>query len=244
MLSERSSLDEALFNDGSALSAVFLSDLSEKVVVQLDKGPSGCAKRNTIQSKGQGLPSVVQAQLRQRAVAVLTSDIFDKIRAVKVRNRPMRPAIRVAAMSGYPSIFVFTHDSIGLGEDGPTHQPVEQTASLRTIPNLIVIRPADANETAAAWKFALEYKDGPVALLLTRQGLPVLDPDKYASPVNLSKGAYVLLGVDKPDVLLLATGSEVSIAVDAVEKLKSDGINAQVVNMPCWELFEKQGRIP
>jgi transketolase len=154
----------------------------------------------------------------------------------------MRAAIRVAALSGYPTIFVFTHDSIGLGEDGPTHQPVEQLASLRAIPNLVVIRPADANETAAAWKFALERRDGPVALLLTRQELPVIDQDKYASATNLIKGAYVLTGADKPDVLLLASGSEVSVAMEAYEKLAADGIAARVISMPCWELFEKQSK--
>ena len=152
----------------------------------------------------------------------------------------MRPAIRMAAMSKYPTIFVFTHDSIGVGEDGPTHQPVEQLAALRAIPKLLVIRPADANETAQAWKFALEYKDGPVALLLTRQGLPVLDQNKYGSAANLRKGAYVLVGTDKPDVLLLASGSEISVALDARERLADDGISASVVSMPCWELFEKQ----
>jgi len=154
----------------------------------------------------------------------------------------MRPAIRVAALSSYPTIFVFTHDSIGLGEDGPTHQPVEQLASLRAIPNLIVFRPADANETAAAWKFALEHRDGPVALLLTRQGLPVLDQQKYAPASNIEKGAYILIDSDDPDVLLLASGSEVAIAVDAFEKLAAQGIRARVVSMPSWELFEKQGQ--
>jgi len=152
----------------------------------------------------------------------------------------MRPAIRMAALSKHPSIFVFTHDSIGLGEDGPTHQPVEQLASLRAIPGLLVIRPADANETAAAWKFILEYRDGPVALLLTRQPIPVLEQDKYAPATNLYKGAYVLIGVDNPEVLLLASGSEVSIAIEAYDKLLADGISARVVSMPCWELFEKQ----
>ncbi len=152
----------------------------------------------------------------------------------------MRPAIRVAALSSYPTIFLFTHDSIGLGEDGPTHQPVEHIAALRAIPNLLVFRPADANETAQAWKFILEYKDGPTAILLTRQGLPVLDQEKYASAANVNRGAYVLSGVDKPDVLLLATGSEVSLALNAFEKLSVEGINARVVSMPCWELFEKQ----
>jgi transketolase len=154
----------------------------------------------------------------------------------------MRPAIRMAALSKHPTIFVFTHDSIGIGEDGPTHQSVEHFAALRAVPNLIVLRPADANETAQAWKFALEHKDGPTALLLTRQGLPVLDQKKYGSAVNLSKGAYVLLSANKPDGLLLATGSEVCLALDAAEKLAADGISTQVVSMPCWELFEKQGQ--
>jgi transketolase len=148
----------------------------------------------------------------------------------------------MAALSKYPTIFVFTHDSVGIGEDGPTHQPVEQLASLRAMPNLNVIRPADANETAQAWKFALEHRDGPVALVLTRQGLDVLDQDKYGSAASLSKGAYVLVGADKPDMLLLATGSEVCIALEAREKLAVDGINARVVSMPCWELFEKQSQ--
>ncbi|MFZ2148598.1 MAG: transketolase [Sedimentisphaerales bacterium] len=154
----------------------------------------------------------------------------------------MRAAIRVAAMSKYPTIFVFTHDSIGIGEDGPTHQPVEQLASLRAMPNLFVFRPADANETTQAWKYALEHRDGPVALLLTRQGLTVLDQDKYNSAANLSKGAYVLVSADKPDVLLLASGSEVGVALDAAEKLAAEKITAQVVSMPCWELFEKQSQ--
>jgi len=154
----------------------------------------------------------------------------------------MRGAVRVAALSKYPSIFVWTHDSIGIGEDGPTHQPVEQLAALRAIPDLLVFRPADANETTQAWKYALEHRDGPVALLLTRQGLPVLDQTKYASAANLSKGAYILLSKDKPDILLLSTGSEVSVALSAAEALAKEGIAAQVVSMPCWKLFEKQSK--
>jgi transketolase len=154
----------------------------------------------------------------------------------------MRGAIRVAALSKYPSIFVFTHDSIGIGEDGPTHQPVEHFAALRAIPNLLVFRPADANETAQAWKYSLEHRDGPVALLLTRQGLPVLDQNKYGSATNLNKGAYVLLAAEKPDVLLLATGSEVSLALSAAEALAKENIAAQVISMPCWELFEQQSQ--
>ena len=154
----------------------------------------------------------------------------------------MRPAIRVAALSKYPTIFVFTHDSIGVGEDGPTHQPVEHAAALRAIPNLLVFRPADANETAQSWKYILEYQDGPTTLLLTRQGLPVLDQNKYGPVANVSKGAYVLIGADRPDVLLLATGSEVSVALAAYEKLTAEGVKARVVSMPCWELFEKQSK--
>jgi transketolase len=154
----------------------------------------------------------------------------------------MRGAVRVAALSKYPTIFVFTHDSIGIGEDGPTHQPVEHFAALRAIPNLLVFRPADANETAQAWKYALEHRDGPVALLLTRQGLPVLDQAKYTPATNLIKGAYVLLAPEKPDVLLLATGSEVSVALAAAEALAKENIAAQVVSMPCLELFEKQSQ--
>jgi transketolase len=154
----------------------------------------------------------------------------------------MRPAIRMAALSKYPTIFVFTHDSIGVGEDGPTHQAVEQLVSLRAIPDLIVFRPADANETAQAWKYILEHQDGPAALLLTRQGLPVLDQNKYGSAKNLSKGAYVLVGMDMPDVLLLASGSEVSIALCAAEGLAKKNIKANVISMPCWELFEKQSK--
>ncbi len=154
----------------------------------------------------------------------------------------MRGAVRVAALSKYPTIFVFTHDSIGLGEDGPTHQPVEHIASLRAMPNLLVFRPADANETAQAWKYILEHRDGPATLLLTRQGLPVLDQDKYPSAANLSKGAYVLVAADKPDILLLATGSEVSVALSAADDLAKEGIAAQVVSMPCWKLFEMQSQ--
>lgn len=153
----------------------------------------------------------------------------------------MRPAIRVGALAKYPTIFLFTHDSIGLGEDGPTHQPVETLASLRILPNLLVFRPADANETALMWKYILEHNDAPVATALTRQDLPVLDPAKYPNmKKNFDKGAYVLVAQDDADVLLLATGSEVQLAVAAGEKLAADGVKAQVVSMTCWKLFEQQ----
>jgi transketolase len=152
----------------------------------------------------------------------------------------MRGAVRVAALSKYPSVFVWTHDSIGIGEDGPTHQPVEHFAALRAIPNLLVFRPADANETVYAWKYALEHRDGPVGLLLTRQGLPVIDQRKFASAANVSRGAYILSSRGKPDVVLLASGSEVSVALEAARQLDADGVSTQVVSMPCWKLFEKQ----
>jgi transketolase len=154
----------------------------------------------------------------------------------------MRGSVRVAAIAKYPTIFVWTHDSIGVGEDGPTHEPVEHFAALRAIPNLLTFRPADANETTQVWKFILQYKGGPVALLLTRQNLPILDQTKYAPATNLVKGAYTLISADNPQVLLLATGSEVSLAIEAYNKLAAEGIKARVVSMPCWELFEKQSK--
>lgn len=152
----------------------------------------------------------------------------------------MRPPVRLAALSHLPVIHVFTHDSIFLGEDGPTHEPVEQLASARAIPNMTVIRPADANETAWAWIAALENTHGPTLLLLTRQNLPVLDQTKYPSAENLKKGAYVLLEDPAAKVSLLATGSEVALALDAAAQLKARGISARVVSFPSWELFEKQ----
>ena len=152
-----------------------------------------------------------------------------------------RPALRLAAMMDAPSIFVFTHDSIGVGEDGPTHQPVEQLMSLRGIPNLTVLRPADANEAAACWKVALE-RHKPAALVLTRQKLPVLDPNTYAVGEGVPKGAYMLKGAEggKPEVILIATGSEVHLALDSAEALKVKGVGAGVVSMPAWEIFDEQ----
>jgi transketolase len=153
----------------------------------------------------------------------------------------MRPPIRLAAIMKIRPIFVYTHDSIGLGEDGTTHQPIEQLISLRSIPNTIVLRPADANETAQAWRVALEHKDGPVVLVFTRQGLPIIDQDKFGKATNLEKGAYVLSDSEKtPQVILMATGSEVSLILAAQAELTKEGIQARVVSMPSWELFEKQ----
>jgi transketolase len=152
----------------------------------------------------------------------------------------MRPAIRLAALSHYGSIFVFTHDSIGLGEDGPTHQPVEQLASLRAIPGLITLRPADANEAAVAWEFALRRRNGPTALLFTRQKLPVLDRAVYAPAGGLARGAYVLADMPGAQGVVVASGSEVHLALRAHESLRAEGIATRVVNMPSWELFEMQ----
>ncbi len=153
-----------------------------------------------------------------------------------------RPAIRLGALMGVHSIYVFTHDSIGVGEDGPTHQPISQVMSLRTIPDLLVFRPADANETAEAWRTAL--KDGrPVAMALTRQKLPIMDTSLYPVREGFSRGAYILAeaGGGRPDLVIVATGSEVHLALEAREKLAGSGVKARVVSAPCWELFNEQG---
>jgi transketolase len=154
-----------------------------------------------------------------------------------------RGAIRLAAIMEVPVIYVFTHDSIGVGEDGPTHQPVEQLPSLRAIPGMTVIRPGDANEVTEAWRTIMPMKHHPVCLILSRQNLPTLDRTVYAPASGLAKGAYVLAcnaSDGKPEVILIGTGSEVSICVDAYEALKKEGIKARVVSMPSWELFDHQ----
>ncbi|NLC70877.1 MAG: transketolase [Desulfuromonadaceae bacterium] len=154
----------------------------------------------------------------------------------------LRPAIRLAALMKLPVIYIFTHDSIAVGEDGPTHQPVEQTASLRAIPGLTVIRPADANETLEAWKHALNARETPTAFILSRQDLPILDRSRYAPAAGLHKGAYILADAGKgtPDLLLIASGAELFPALEAYEQLLGEGINARLVSMPSWELFEAQ----
>jgi transketolase len=156
----------------------------------------------------------------------------------------LRPALRLAALMGLKVIHVFTHDSIALGEDGPTHQPVEQLAALRAIPNLVVIRPGDANETTVAWQVALEIKNRPVAIVLSRQNLPTLDRSHMARATDLRRGAYVIADVDggNPDLLLIATGSELSLAIAAWEELRTENIRARVISMPSWELFDEQPR--
>lgn len=151
-----------------------------------------------------------------------------------------RNPIRLASIMEIPVIYIFTHDSIGVGEDGPTHQPIEQVASLRAIPGLITLRPGDSNEVAEAWKYIMQLKHEPVCLILTRQNVPTLDRDKYASAEGLKNGAYVLADADdgKPKVILMGTGSEVPLCVEAHEKLKAEGIQSRVVSMPSWEVFE------
>jgi transketolase len=154
----------------------------------------------------------------------------------------MRPSIRLAALSRVHVIYIWTHDSIALGEDGPTHQPIEQLAGLRAMPNMMVLRPSDATEAVEAWRTAVTHTAGPVGLVLTRQKVPVIDRTTYASASGLAKGAYVLAGAENlhPDVILIATGSEVSIALQAHGVLTTDGIQSRVVSMPSWELFERQ----
>ena len=154
----------------------------------------------------------------------------------------MKPSIRLAALMELPVIYVFTHDSIGLGEDGPTHQPIEQLASLRAVPGLVVLRPADANEVVEAWEVIMQLKHEPVALVLSRQALPTFDRTQYAPANGVAKGAYVLADASdgKPDVILMGTGSEVSLCIAACERLKTEGVRARVVSMPSWEIFEKQ----
>ena len=157
----------------------------------------------------------------------------------------MRGSVRLASLMGLRVVFVYTHDSIGVGEDGPTHQPIEQVSNLRAVPNLTVIRPGDANETVVAWKTALQTTSGPTALVLTRQALPVLygesSKDTISSPENLQKGGYILIDSEgSPELIIIATGSELHLAVEAQKELKNKGVNIRVVSMPSWELFEKQ----
>src|SRR5271155_397958 len=154
----------------------------------------------------------------------------------------MKPAVRLAALMEIPSIFIYTHDSIGLGEDGPTHQPIEQLAGLRAMPHMIVMRPGDANEVVEAYKVAIQQRHTPTTVVVTRQALPTYDRTKFGPASGVAKGAYVLIDAEggKPDVILIGTGSEVHLCVEAYEKLKADGIKARVVSMPSWELFDKQ----
>jgi transketolase len=185
--------------------------------------------------------------IREHAMAAVVNGLsLSKVRAFGstffIFSDYARPAIRLSALLEIPVVFVFTHDSIGVGEDGPTHQPVEQLASLRAIPGLIVMRPADANEVVEAWRVIAGLRHDPVALVLTRQALPTLDRTRYAPAAGVAQGAYVLADAPggRPQVILMATGSEVGLCVAAHEELAKEGIPARVVSMPSWELFERQ----
>jgi transketolase len=213
------------------------------------------AERSTHEWTGNKYGRVLHFGIREHAMGAILNGIV-----LHGNTRPfggtflifsdyMRPAVRLAALMKAPAIYVWTHDSVALGEDGPTHQPVEQLATLRAIPGLDIVRPGDANETAWAWKTILERRNGPAGIALTRQNIPVFERgddvasgDTFASAKNVAKGAYVLAEAPNgtPDVIFIATGSEVQIAVDAREQLKSEGINARVVSAPCLEWFEEQ----
>jgi transketolase len=185
--------------------------------------------------------------VREHAMgAIVNGMTLSKLRAFSATffnfSDYMRPSMRLGALMEIPAIYIFTHDSIGVGEDGPTHQPIEQLASLRAMPNMLVLRPGDANEVVEAYKVILQHKHGPSTLVLTRQAMPTFDRTKYAPAAGVTKGAYVLADAagGKPDVILMASGSEVSLCVEAGEKLGAAGIKARVVSMPSWELFEQQ----
>jgi transketolase len=213
-----------------------------------------CKTRLTFDGAGDFQPESVGGRnfhfgIREHAMAaVLNGMALVKVRAYGstflIFSDYARGSIRLSALMELPVIYVFTHDSIGVGEDGPTHQPVEQVASLRAVPGLIVLRPADANEVVESWKVIMKSHHVPVALVLTRQALPTIDRKKYASAAGVAQGAYILADAPggDPEVLLLATGSEVSLCLEAFEQLKKDGIRARVVSMPSWELFDDQPR--
>ena len=219
-------------------------------------GSADLAKSNktnlTFDGAGEFLPNEYRGRnlhfgVREHAMGAMVNGMtLSKLRAYSSTffnfSDYMRPAMRLGALMEIPAIYIFTHDSIGLGEDGPTHQPIEQLASLRAMPNMLVLRPGDANEVVEAYKVILQHKHGPSTLVLTRQAVPTLDRTKYAPAAGVAKGGYILADAagGKPDVILMASGSELSLCVDAHEKLKSEGIKARVVSMPSWELFEQQ----
>jgi transketolase len=185
--------------------------------------------------------------IREHAMgAIVNGMVLSNIRAYGstflIFSDYMKMPIRISAIMEVPSLWIFTHDSIGVGEDGPTHQPIEQLVTLRAVPGLITLRPADANEVVEAWKVIMTLTSEPAALVLTRQALPTFDRSKYSSAAGVSRGAYILADAEggKPDVILMATGSEVYLCIEAYEKLKSEGVKARVVSMPSWELFEHQ----
>ncbi len=219
-------------------------------------GSADLAKSNktnlTFEGAGEFYPQQYRGRnvhfgVREHAMgAIVNGMALSKLRAFSATffnfSDYMRPSMRLGALMGIPSIYIFTHDSIGVGEDGPTHQPVEQVASLRAMPNMLVLRPGDANEVVEAYKVILRHTHGPSTLVLTRQAMPTFDRTKYAPASGVANGAYVLADAlgGKPDVILMASGSEVSLCVEAYEKLNAAGIKARVVSMPSWELFERQ----
>ncbi len=219
-------------------------------------GSADLAKSNktnlTFEGAGEFYPQQYRGRnlhfgVREHAMgAIVNGMTLSKLRAFSATffnfSDYMRPSMRLGALMGIPSIYIFTHDSIGVGEDGPTHQPVEQVASLRAMPNMLVLRPGDANEVVEAYKVILRHTHGPSTLVLTRQAMPTFDRTKYAPASGVANGAYVLADAlgGKPDVILMASGSEVSLCVEAYEKLNGAGIKARVVSMPSWELFERQ----
>jgi len=184
--------------------------------------------------------------VREHAMgAILNGMTLSKVRAYGsgflIFSDYMRAPIRLSSLMELPVMYIFTHDSIGVGEDGPTHQPIEQLISLRAIPQLLVIRPADANEVAAAWRVMMTSAHHPVALVLSRQPLPTFDRTRYSSADGVKRGAYVLGDSDgEPEVIFMGTGSELQLCVAAHEQLKSEGVKSRVVSMPCWEIFERQ----
>jgi len=214
------------------------ADLSPSTDTNLDKYESFTAEDRT----GRNFHFGIREHAMGSALngMALTKGIIPYGATFLIFSEYMRPPIRLAAIMKIKPIFIYTHDSIGLGEDGTTHQPVEQLISLRSIPNITLIRPADANETAQAWRVAIEHVGGPVVLVLTRQGLQTIDQEKYGKAENVEKGAYILSDVENPALLLIATGSEVELVMKAQAKLKEEGIAARVISMPSWELFEKQ----
>jgi transketolase len=187
--------------------------------------------------------------IREHAMgAILNGLALSKIRAYgsgfMIFSDYMRAPIRLSAIMEIPTIYIFTHDSIGVGEDGPTHQPIEHLPSLRAIPGLVTLRPGDANEVLEAWKLIMQLKHEPVALILSRQAMPTIDRTKFGAAGGVAKGAYVLADAPggKPDVILMGTGSEVGLCMSAWEALSKDGVKARVVSMPSWELFEHQSQ--
>jgi transketolase len=219
-------------------------------------GSADLAKSNktnlTFEGAGEFYPNQYRGRnvhfgVREHAMgAIVNGMTLSKLRAFSATffnfSDYMRPSMRLGALMEIPSLYIFTHDSIGVGEDGPTHQPIEQLASLRAMPNMLVLRPGDANEVVEAYKVALQHTHGPTTLVFTRQAMPTLDRTKYASAAGVAKGAYILAEAPggKPDAILMGSGSELSLCVEAADKLNALGIKTRVVSMPSWELFDSQ----